>query len=165
MGLFPACSPTFADFYPIASGRCVREKTATGRPIPQARWRATPRSIACLQAPDRQFFDRTLVILWSDGLMSATVESAGHCLWRAQATKWRTWRDSNPRHPVPKFGRKEGAACSLLFVNIRLWPESGGNLAGSTRANSDEGRRTMKKDAERMHLKRSDGAEDEMTER
>jgi hypothetical protein len=39
------------------------------------------------------------------------------------------------------------AACSLLFVNIDLWPESGGHLAGSTRVNNDEGRRTMKQDA------------------
>ncbi len=49
------------------------------------------------------------------------------------------------------------AACSLLFVNVRLWLEYAENDGQLTRANAHESRRTTKKDAERMHVQRLAG--------
>jgi hypothetical protein len=44
------------------------------------------------------------------------------------------------------------AACSLLFVNVRIWPECADFSFHVTTANMRESRRTTKKDAERMHV-------------
>ncbi len=33
----------------------------------------------------------------------------------------RTWRDSNPRHPVPKTGTTQFHRCSFVAAYVRLW--------------------------------------------
>jgi hypothetical protein len=52
---------------------------------------------------------------------------------RAQANKWRTWSDSNPRPPVPKSGRRGDRR---LFAAIRQYS----CLAGIRRHSSGGGR-------------------------
>src|SRR5438105_4503739 len=44
------------------------------------------------------------------------------------------------------------AACSPLFVKVRIWPESTRFLRPPTTATECEYRRTTKKDAKRMHV-------------
>ena len=39
--------------------------------------------------------------------------------WANTAEQWRTWRDSNPRHPVPKFGTAHFRPGSRRFVCVR----------------------------------------------
>ncbi len=53
--------------------------------------------------------------------------------------KWRTWRDSNPRHPVLKFG---GTGGGRLFASVRQYS----SLAGIRRVllATDDGERSRK---------------------